>query len=56
MSTIADEVIVSADGNKINKKKRKVRHYRTPLCSFTAGSSFNSGGGDRKVGRYATDI
>jgi hypothetical protein len=33
------------------RKKQKHRHYRPPLCSFTSGGSFSSGGGDRKI-RY----
>jgi hypothetical protein len=51
MSTNADKVMVSGDGN-INKnkkkKKRNRRHCRVQLCSFISGSSFLSGGGDRK--------
>jgi hypothetical protein len=40
------------DGRTDKKKKIKVRHYRTPLCSFGSGDSFSSGGGERKKVRY----
>jgi hypothetical protein len=31
-----------------DSKKRKRKHHKPKLCSFTSGASFSSGGGDRK--------
>jgi hypothetical protein len=45
------EGFLCGDGRSDKRKKMKVRHYRTPLCSFASGDSFSSGGGERKV-RY----
>jgi hypothetical protein len=53
MSTHADEDASNpddgGDGEDNHKKRKKARHYRTPVCSFTSGFSLLSGGGDGKV-------